>query len=194
MTNEPTWHDVNDRYGAQLAPPDLRITQTLANSSARTPEDYDPLHDLATAQPWLDALTREWTTVHGGPEPRIKLSRSGLEDLRRLRTTVRAILLRDDEADPVSLRVPVDAAIAGARAELVPTGTDGHWLESAVGAELVLAHRDDTLRRLKLCREPLCRTAFYDLSKNNSKVWHNLDTCGTPQRMREYRQRLRNAD
>lgn len=38
-----------------------------------------------------------------------------------------------------------------------------------------------TLRRLKLCRNPLCHTAFYDLSKNNSKVWHDLATCGSPQ-------------
>jgi hypothetical protein len=191
---EPAWHDVCDRYVAQLAPPGLHLTQALANSTARTPADYDPLHELTAAQPWVNALTREWAAVHGAPEPRIELTEPGLDRVRRLRTTVRAILLRDGESTPATLRIPVDAAIDGERVELLPTGVDGQWLESAVGAELVLARRDDALRRLKLCREPGCRTAFYDLSKNNSKVWHNADTCGAPQRMREYRARRRAAD
>lgn len=194
MTDELTWHDVSDRYVAPLAPPGLHLTQALANSRARTPMDLDPLRDLASAQSWIDSLAGEWAEVHGGPAPRIVLTSTGLERVRQLRTTLRAILLRDEESSPASLRIPVNVAVDGDQVELVPTGTDGQWLESAISAELALASRDDILRRLKLCREPGCRTAFYDLSKNNSKVWHNMDMCGTPQRMREYRARRRAAD
>ena len=78
----------------------------------------------------------------------------------------------------------------GGQVAVTPTGTDGRWLESAVCAELLLAQQDNTLRRLKLCRNPVCRAAFYDQSKNGSKIWHDMARCGTPLHVREYRKRL----
>jgi hypothetical protein len=192
--NQPSWHDVSDRYLAPIAPPGLHLTQALANSPARTPDDYDPLADITTARAWIDTLAQEWVAVHGGPQPRIELTSADLDLVHRLRATVLALLLPGNKPDVASVSSPVDVVVDGHRIELIPTGTGGQWLASAVSAELLLAQQDDVLRRLKLCREPGCRTAFYDRSNNNSKVWHNVDLCGAAQRMREYRQRRRLAD
>jgi hypothetical protein len=48
-----------------------------------------------------------------------------------------------------------------------------------------------TFRRLKLCHEPRCRVAFYDRSKNNSRVWHDTATCGNQVNSRAHRARRR---
>jgi hypothetical protein len=188
---ELTWHAVSDRYDAQLAPAGLRLTQALANSVAlAAPRDADPLGELGTAQAWVAGLANEWVNVHGGSAPETGLTSRGLTRVRRLRSTVRDALLRETTA---TLWAPIEISVEGDRITVTPTGADGRWLESAVGAELLLGQQDNTLRRLKLCRNPACRAAFYDLSKNSSKVWHDMARCGTPLHVREYRKRLRSS-
>ncbi|MGV9881539.1 CGNR zinc finger domain-containing protein [Streptomyces sp. NPDC003006] len=49
-------------------------------------------------------------------------------------------------------------------------------------------------RRLKTCRNPLCRVAFYDRSRNNSGVWHDVKTCGNAANLRAYRARRRGQE
>jgi predicted RNA-binding Zn ribbon-like protein len=62
-------------------------------------------------------------------------------------------------------------------------------------AELVagaaVASADGTWPRLKVCREPRCRTAFYDTSRNNSGVWCSMAACGTEAKKRAYVERRR---
>jgi hypothetical protein len=188
---ELTWHGVSDRYNVQLAPAGLHLTQALANSVAlAAPRDIDPLDELGLAHAWIEGLASEWANVHSGPVPDISLTARGLTRVRRLRGTVRDALLRDTAA---TLWAPLEVSVRGDQVAVTPTGADGRWLESAVGAELLLAQQDNTLRRLKLCRNPACRAAFYDLSKNSSKVWHDMAKCGTPLHVREYRKRLRSS-
>jgi predicted RNA-binding Zn ribbon-like protein len=79
--------------------------------------------------------------------------------------------------------------MAGRQVEVIPAGAGAAWLESAIGAELLLAEEHGDLRRLKLCRNDACAVAFYDQSKNNSRVWHDMASCGTPLHVREYRKR-----
>jgi CGNR zinc finger len=50
-----------------------------------------------------------------------------------------------------------------------------------------------TLRRLKICAAPDCDIAFYDISKNCSKQWHDVATCGNAHNARAYRQRKKSA-
>ena len=45
-------------------------------------------------------------------------------------------------------------------------------------AELFTAQELAIVGRLKACRNPPCSIAFYDSSKNQSRVWHNTTTCG----------------
>jgi predicted RNA-binding Zn ribbon-like protein len=194
---EPTWHGVSERYDVELAPPGLHLTQALANSfAAKAGRDADPLAELDRAQAFVDELTGQWAeSQQQEAAPRLVLSEAELERLRRLRDTVRALLREPGEAGPVNgpdgLEAGVRVVVRRRTAAAVPTGSGAGWVESAVGAELLLAADQGVLRRLKLCRKPTCEVAFYDRSKNNSRVWHDMARCGTPQQMREYRKRKR---
>jgi len=66
-------------------------------------------------------------------------------------------------------------------------------LASVVWGETLLAQRADTWRRLKLCRNAVCNSAFYDRSKNNSGVWHDVKMCGNAANLRASRARRRAA-
>jgi predicted RNA-binding Zn ribbon-like protein len=44
-----------------------------------------------------------------------------------------------------------------------------------------------------VCRNPRCRVAFYDRSRNNSGVWHDVRTCGNAANLRAHRERQRAA-
>ena len=45
----------------------------------------------------------------------------------------------------------------------------------AIVAEAVAA---GTWTRLKACREPSCRWAYYDYSRNRRRTWCSMDICG----------------
>jgi predicted RNA-binding Zn ribbon-like protein len=44
-------------------------------------------------------------------------------------------------------------------------------------------------RRFKLCRDPECRASYFDASKNGTKTWCSMDTCGSRNKMRRFRER-----
>ena len=46
-------------------------------------------------------------------------------------------------------------------------------------------------QRLKLCHNADCRAAFFDTSRNNSGVWHDVSTCGNTANLRAFRERKR---
>jgi predicted RNA-binding Zn ribbon-like protein len=50
-----------------------------------------------------------------------------------------------------------------------------------------------TGHRLKTCRNPRCRVAFYDRSRNASGVWHSVRVCGNAINLRAHRERRRAA-
>jgi predicted RNA-binding Zn ribbon-like protein len=79
----------------------------------------------------------------------------------------------------------------GGEVRLEPAGTGPERLSSAVWGEVFLAQQNDTWRRLKLCRNAPCSSAFYDRSKNNSGVWHDVKVCGNAVNLRASRARRR---
>ncbi|NUR09393.1 MAG: CGNR zinc finger domain-containing protein, partial [Nocardioidaceae bacterium] len=54
-----------------------------------------------------------------------------------------------------------------------------------------LAQADGSWPRLKTCRGRGCPCAFYDASRNNSRVWHDVHTCGNVANLRASRTRRR---
>jgi predicted RNA-binding Zn ribbon-like protein len=74
-----------------------------------------------------------------------------------------------------------------------PQGDAVAWLSGAVLSEIQRAQQTDTWRRLKICRNHNCSGAFYDRSKNNSGVWHDVRTCGNAVNLRASRARRRQA-
>jgi predicted RNA-binding Zn ribbon-like protein len=87
----------------------------------------------------------------------------------------------------LSIRVGTDG-----RAELVPADAG---VDEALGhlcAILYTAMIDGSFGRLKACADDTCVWLFYDQSKNRSKKWCEMQTCGNAANARAYRQRRRN--
>jgi predicted RNA-binding Zn ribbon-like protein len=49
------------------------------------------------------------------------------------------------------------------------------------------AQREGEWERLKVCPDQECLWAFYDRSRNRSRHWCSMDTCGNRAKMRTYR-------
>ena len=61
-------------------------------------------------------------------------------------------------------------------------------------AALLESQQAGTARRLKTCRNPRCRVAFYDRSRNASGVWRSVRVCGNAINLRAHRERRRSQD
>jgi predicted RNA-binding Zn ribbon-like protein len=182
----------SDRFEIVPAPDDLHLTHEIVNSAAVTgfaPPDL--LADEASARQWLEPVLQAWCARHDETPPDLDLTESDLRRLRSLRTHLRALLSNAGATKELAFAVTVHAGPNGVHAS--PRGQGIAWVESAVASELLIAREHDELRRLKLCRNDRCVLGFYDRSKNNSRVWHDLAHCGTPMHVREYRKRLRGA-
>jgi hypothetical protein len=116
-------------------------------------------------------------------------------DLIRLRA------LRTDLEQLVSGGGPAAGPVARAALVVGPDGElhlepSGHGFDrfaAEVWAQVFHAQLDGTWRRLKLCHNPPCASAFYDRSRNNSGVWHDVRTCGNAVNLRASRARRRAA-
>jgi predicted RNA-binding Zn ribbon-like protein len=62
---------------------------------------------------------------------------------------------------------------------------------SLVAVEMFKAQLDGSWNRLKACRNPRCAVAFFNRSRNNSGVWHDVKVCGNAANLRVYRARQR---
>ena len=67
----------------------------------------------------------------------------------------------------------VDGALAQLLALVADARADGNW------------------DRMKACAHDPCSWAFYDQSKNRSKRWCRMDTCGNIEKARAHRARQR---
>jgi len=75
--------------------------------------------------------------------------------------------------------------------EADPVGVEG-----AIGRLLAAVHTsmaDGTWPRFKACRNDECHWAYYDHSKNRSRRWCAMDSCGNAMKARSYRRRKRAA-
>jgi len=94
------------------------------------------------------------------------------------------------DGGPTLVRTALVVGPAGTLA-LRPAGRGLGWFISAVWIQVYLAQQAGTWRRLKLCHNPPCGSAFYDRSKNNSGVWHDVRVCGNAVNLRASRARRR---
>lgn len=176
------------RYG--LAPaPGLTLLQDLVNT--RPVPVYGVPDLLATPQDaadWLGATARAWTAERGLEAPDATVTDEGLAALRGLRDAVDALLAGDPGALPPA---STGVAAGGDGLRLEPQGSGASWLASAVAGEALLAQQRGDLGRLKTCRNRHCPCAFWDRSRNNSRVWHDVHTCGNVANLRASRARRR---
>jgi CGNR zinc finger protein len=184
------------RHGVREAPAGLALVQELLNTRATMAYGADLLISADDAQPWLIEALTTWSRVSGLPAPTLLLSSGDLRSLRRLRTTFENVVLAGGNQEPDGALPPADVPVslvpdADGWVRMVPTGRGIRWLASALWAEALLAQQAGLWPRLKLCHNPDCRAAFFDTSRNNSGVWHDVSTCGNTANLRAFRERKR---
>ena len=114
------------------------------------------------------------------------------------REALRALLLAhaDREAiarlDAAGRDAPVRVAFgAGGAVRLEPAGGGADALIGGILAIVARAEADGTWPRLKACPAEDCRAAFYDRSRNRSRTWCDMASCGNRAKARSYRARHR---
>lgn len=73
-------------------------------------------------------------------------------------------------------------------------GSEAGGFEQALArllVPLVYASIDGSWARMKVCRAPECREAFYDHSPNRAGVWCDMALCGNRRKVDRYRRRAR---
>ncbi|MFG2475792.1 CGNR zinc finger domain-containing protein [Streptomyces fagopyri] len=189
-----------DRYDLEPAPGGLAFVQDLLNTiAAGKPREPDLLEDLGDARTWLARALANWSGEARRPAPEVEITAEELQALRDFRHDLR-LHLRTAGADaspqsrpagsltavPTALRLDADGRI---RAEA--RGTGWRQVTSLAMIEAYEAQCTDSLRRLKSCRNTRCAVVFFDRSRNNSGVWHDVRTCGNAVNLRNHRARKR---
>jgi predicted RNA-binding Zn ribbon-like protein len=142
-----------------------------------------------------------WCARHGLPPVS---DASGAERLRQFREALREVLFANNgEADEAAawerLRPFAEAARVGvvvdASSGLSLTGS-GSNEEFVIGSLLAAVHDaivDGTWSRLRACRKSTCRFAYYDHTKNGSRAWCSMATCGNQAKAQRRRVRERSS-
>jgi predicted RNA-binding Zn ribbon-like protein len=188
-----------DRFELRRAPDSFALVQDLLNTVAgNRPPLPDLLMKLDTAQEWLDGAVSAWSEASRHEVEAVTLGPRDLAPLRELRAQVHDVVggIEDDAESRTrlgaELSIPVAVVLrADGEFAIDPRGSGWRWVASAVLAECYLAQRLDLWRRLKTCRNENCPATFYDHSRNNSSVWHDVRTCGNVANLRASRARRR---
>jgi predicted RNA-binding Zn ribbon-like protein len=173
------------RYVAVTAPGGLALAQGLLNTRATASGATDLLIDDAEAREWLTDGLAEWGERTGSEVPEVSATAA---ELASLRSDVRRYI--EGERFLVDVPILIVSTVEG-ELRTQPTGSGIGWVASAVWGGILVAQQADRLRRLKLCRNEVCGSAFYDRSKNNSGVWHDVHVCGNAANLRASRARRR---
>jgi predicted RNA-binding Zn ribbon-like protein len=194
-----TW-PATTRYGLEPAPGALGLVQDLLNTvCSGAYREPDLLGDIEAARAWVTGATAQWSAVTAEPVPQVAIDGEALEELRAFREELHELAAwRQNGVDDGWGFVPVLRSASAVLqlgedgvVRLEARGTGWRRLASLVLAAVFEAQQADTRRRLKTCRNPCCRVAFYDRSRNNSGVWHEVKSCGNAANLRAYRARQR---
>lgn len=176
---------------AERAPGPLEIVRTFENT-VELPNGPDQLESLEGA--------RAWCLSHGLP-PVIDCAH--LELVRGFRETLRDVLSANNgEGDLGSAWERLRPFLASAHLNL---NVNPHGLElrpahekdkgpiASLLAVIYEAQVNGTWSRLRACRKESCRWAYYDYTKNGSRAWCSMATCGNRAKAARRRERARNA-
>jgi predicted RNA-binding Zn ribbon-like protein len=148
---------------------------------------------------WFEtpALFERWLSEQNVAESGlIEVHPEDVELARDVRDALNALI--DDpsdrnalQLDAIARRLPLHARFSetGSHLEAAQTGIPG--LTARVIAIAHDAMHDGTWSRLSRCHNDACRWAFIDHSKNHSRRWCDMKTCGTQAKSRAYRARQR---
>ncbi len=174
-----------------MAPRGAALVQDFLNTKA-IGDHPDLLADPVLAQSWLTTAVQAWSTTRGDDMHPPTLSAADVTKLGALRAAIADLITGDESGSPAISSVPASFALSDSgEVRLEPAGSGWRWLASALWSEILLSQQTGTWRRIKQCHNPDCRSTFYDRSKNNSGVWHNVKVCGNAANLRASRARRR---
>ncbi|WP_244897444.1 CGNR zinc finger domain-containing protein [Mycobacterium alsense] len=186
----------SQRYGLAPAPGALGLVQDFLNTVGIEGYGPDLLADTALAREWVAGAVRSWSSARALDAPPPALGDADLSKLRALREAIARLVA----GTPPGGRAPVGACSASLRlsesgeVRLEPAGAGWRWLASALWGEVMLSQQNGTWGRIKRCHNPRCASTFYDRSRNNSGVWHDVKTCGNAANLRASRARRRERE
>jgi predicted RNA-binding Zn ribbon-like protein len=190
MSSWPASH----RYQLAPAPGGLGLVQDFLNTVGIGEYGPDLLADPALARTWADDAIRTWSALRGLDVEPPSLNDADLAKLRVLRDTI-AKLVAGESVTGGARSIPASFALSDTgEVLLTPAGSGWRWLASALWGEILLGQQAGTWRRIKRCHNHQCGSTFYDRSKNNSGVWHDVKTCGNAANLRASRARRRERD
>lgn len=136
---------------------------------------------------------RRYLASRGMAVPRAAPTGDELDRLRELRDVARAVA---SEA-PAAVRQRIEGLLPrytyrlSADGELVPISSG--WQGLAASALPGIFELAATGHRLRTCGNPECDWLFVDRSRNHSRQWCDMGTCGSRAKMTRYRRRKRGA-
>jgi predicted RNA-binding Zn ribbon-like protein len=153
----------------------------------------DEIDDWFTSPDLFERWLTEQSVAESGL---IEVTPEDVELARDARDALNALIDRRDapnvaRLNAIARRLPVHARFEESGSRLEPSVTGIAGLTARV---IGLAHdamTDGTWDRLSRCHNDSCRWAFIDESKNHSRRWCDMNTCGTQAKSRAYRARQR---
>jgi predicted RNA-binding Zn ribbon-like protein len=174
------------RFRVTMAPGELRFVQDLLNTAAVT----------GSRASWPDLLDAPGTAAAWFRSVGLPADSPGVRELQQLRDAIRQALIArdhgvgDETAATGAIQAPMTVRLAAdGTASLAPASGGVAGLRGRVLLAVRDAQVSGVWRRLKVCRNPDCRVAFWDSSRNSSAVWHDVRTCGNVANLRNSRAR-----
>jgi predicted RNA-binding Zn ribbon-like protein len=179
------------------APEALELVQSFVNT-VEVFEDRREEEELTDPE-----ALRAWLAERGLMDLSEPVSDADLTRAIDVREGLRALLLahNGEDADAAKVarldraagRAGMRASFASGTPELVPgpAGVDGAL--ASILAIVAASAEQGTWERLKACPRDCCLWAFYDKSKNHSKRWCSMESCGNVEKARAFRHRRRSA-
>lgn len=169
------------------APGALELVRRFVNT-VDLPDGPDELETLEKA--------RGWCLSHGLAPPR---NQAHLAQLRDFRETLRDLLFANNgEGDGPAAWVRMQPFLASTRLSLAVNPERGLELrpedKGPIASLLAIVYESELLGtwpRLRACRKLSCRFAYYDHTKNASRAWCSMATCGNQAKAQRRRQRER---
>jgi predicted RNA-binding Zn ribbon-like protein len=174
---------------ADLAPGGLELVRRFVNT-IELPSGPDGLDSLEKA--------RGWCLSHGLAPPK---DESHLHLLLEFRETLRDLLFSNNgEGDAPTAWDRLRPFLASTRLSLAVNPDRGLELSpedkgpiASLLATVYESQLHGTWSRLRACRKGSCRFAYYDRTKNASRAWCSMATCGNQAKAQRRRQRERRA-
>lgn len=187
---------------------DVALLETFLNSHDIDDRDWFVPEDPALFEAWATG-TPAARGAHDCPEATRKDAARRIRELaERQPATPEAIALARDVRDGFIAMMldgeppgALDPLVRGLSVRMCVGAGSGVWAQPAEGGPagvaalaMLAAHRlvvAGDWPRIRLCRNADCHWAFLDRSRNGSRVWCSMGTCGARAKARAYRARQR---